>query len=153
MAFKYLKSLRKLEYATNCLKGKSLWGNLVYRYRLIKHERLSYEYDIDIKANQVGYGLYLPHVIGGGIITNCKSIGNYCAINCGVLLGNKGTEDLAVVGDNVDMTTGCKIIGKVIVGNNVIIAPNSVVVKNIPDNAIVSGIPSKILKFKDDNTK
>ena len=47
------------------------------------------------------------------------------------------------------MTTGCKVVGKITVGNNVIIAPNSVVVKDVPDNAIVSGIPAKILKFKE----
>lgn len=148
LAFRYLKSLRKLEYASNVLRRKNFIGNLIYRIRLVSHERLSYKYDVDIKVNQVGYGLYLPHIIGGGIITNCKSIGNFCAINCNVLLGNKGTDELPTVGDYVDMTTGCKIIGNVRVGNNVTIAPNSVVVKDIPDNAVVSGIPAKIIKYK-----
>ncbi len=45
------------------------------------------------------------------------------------------------------MTSGCKIIGGISVGDNVIIAPNTVVVKDVPPNAVVSGIPSKILKF------
>lgn len=89
-------------------------------------------------------------LLGGGIVVNCKSMGNYCAINCGVLLGNKHTQDeIPIIGDNVDMTTGCKILGNVKVGNNALIAPNSVVVKDVPENAIVSGIPAKILKFKE----
>lgn len=45
------------------------------------------------------------------------------------------------------MTIGSKIIGGVTIGNNVIVAPNSVVVKNVPDNAVVSGIPAKILSI------
>lgn len=77
-------------------------------------------------------------------------MGNYCSINCGVLVGNKHTRyEIPVIGDNVDLTAGCKVIGKVTIGNNVIVAPNSVVVKDVPDNAIVTGIPAKILKFKE----
>ena len=88
-------------------------------------------------------------MIGGGIVVNCKSIGNYCAINSGVLLGNKNSQDeIPTIGDRVDMTTGCKIIGKVTIGENATIAPNSVVVKDVPANSIVSGIPAKILKYK-----
>lgn len=46
----------------------------------------------------------------------------------------------------MEIALGAKIIGKVSIGNNVIIAPNSVVVKDIPDNCVVSGIPAKIIK-------
>ena len=35
------------------------------------------------------------------------------------------------------------------IGDNVIIAPNAVVVKDVPDNAVVGGVPAKIIKFKD----
>ena len=150
LAFRYLKSLRKLEYATNCLKDKNILGKFIYRYRLIRHERQSYMYDLDIKANMVGYGLYLPHIVGGGIIVNCKSVGNYCAINSGVVLGNKSTGEVPTVGNYVDLTIGCKIIGGVTIGDNVVVAPNSVVVKDVPNNAIVTGIPAKILKMKSD---
>ncbi len=146
LAYRYLKNLRKYEYSINCLKGKSLFGNLVYRYRYIRYSRLSFKYDITLPPNKIGYGLYLPHIVGGGIIANVQSIGNYCAINCNVLIGNKHTG-VPIIGNNVDMTSGCKIIGGISVGDNVIIAPNTVVVKDVPPNAVVSGIPSKILKF------
>lgn len=56
---------------------------------------------------------------------------------------------MAIIGDNVDLTIGCKVIGGVHIGNNVIVAPNSVVVKDVPNNAIVSGIPAKILKINE----
>lgn len=56
---------------------------------------------------------------------------------------------MAVIGNNVDLTVGCKVIGGVHIGNNVIVAPNSVVVKDIPDCAVVSGVPARILKINE----
>lgn len=46
----------------------------------------------------------------------------------------------------------CKDSWGVKIGNNVTIAPNAVVVKDVPDNAIVGGVPAKIIKFKDEST-
>ena len=39
------------------------------------------------------------------------------------------------------------MIGRIIIGNNVIVAPNAVVVKDVPDNAIVGGVPATIIKI------
>lgn len=95
----------------------------------------------------VGYGFKLPHVIGGGIIINCNSMGNYGGANVGVVVGNNHTwDDRPVMGDYVGLTTGCKVIGGVHIGNHVTVAPNSVVIKDVPDNCVVSGVPAKIIK-------
>lgn len=68
----------------------------------------------------------------------------FCSVSSSVVVGNKGTQDnRAIIGNNVELTIGCKVIGKVVLGNNVIVAPNSVVIKDVPDNAIVSGVPAK----------
>lgn len=45
-----------------------------------------------------------------------------------------------------------RYLGGVKIGNNVTIAPNAVVVKDVPDNAVVGGVPAKIIKFKDEST-
>ena len=64
------------------------------------------------------------------------------------MCGNKnGLENIPTIGDNVTICPGAKIIGKITIGNNVTIGPNSVVVKDVPDNAVVVGIPAKILKI------
>ena len=42
---------------------------------------------------------------------------------------------------------GLKVLGKIKIGYNVVIAPNSVVIKDIPDNALVSGVPAKLIKL------
>ena len=66
-----------------------------------------------------------------------------------MVLGTKGTFDnVPTIGDNVEIALGAKVIGKVFVGNNAIVAPNSVVIKDVPENAIVSGVPAQIIKVK-----
>ncbi len=139
-AFRYLKCLRKLEYSINTNSILKHW----YRFR---ERRLGLKYNIFIVPNTVGKGLYLPHLQGGGVIINCISMGRNCIVGPGVLVGNKHSqENRAIIGDNVELTTGCKVIGKIIIGNNSIVAPNSVVIKDVPANCIVGGIPAKVIK-------
>ena len=51
-------------------------------------------------------------------------------------------------GDNVFIGSGARVIGGVIVGNNVTIAPNAVVSHDVEDNVVVGGIPAKIIRRK-----
>lgn len=145
-AFYIIKHFRKYEYAFN--NKNSFIGKIRYLYRKLKFQRLSFKMKIFMHPNSIGYGLRIVH-IGGGIIMNCHKIGNNCTVTSGVIIGNKNHKDSRpTIGDNVEITLGAKIIGKINVGNNVIIAPNSVVIKDVPENAIVSGIPAKIIKYK-----
>ncbi len=66
----------------------------------------------------------------------------FCRSNC---WKNGSDEKRPIIGDNVDLSVGSKIIGKVRIGNNTIVAPNSVVVKDCPENSIVSGVPAKVI--------
>lgn len=43
---------------------------------------------------------------------------------------------------------GATILGSIKIGNNVTIAANSVVIHDVPDNAVVAGIPAEIKKYK-----
>ena len=147
MVFKYLKNLRRYEYSINCHKGHSFWGNLIYVIRKFKWRRLSIKYNLLLPPNVIGPGFKIAHIVGGGIIINCKSIGKNCSVNSGVIIGNNGGQNrIATIGDNVSISIGAKVIGDVTIGNNVIVAPNSVVVKDIPNDCVVSGVPAKIIK-------
>lgn len=87
--------------------------------------------------------------------TNCR-IGSNCTMLPGVVIGNKhlnNDDEWVIVGDNCYLGLGAKIFGSVKIGNNVTIGANSVVTKDIPDNAIVGGIPAKIIRFKGNTNK
>ena len=146
-AFCLLKALRKLEYAKNVLRKKGILGKIIYFYRQYHYHCLEEKYNISIGANMIGYGFRLPHVLGGGIVINANSIGNYCGANVGVVVGNNHTwDERPTIGDYVGLTMGVKVYGKITIGNHVIVAPNSVVIKDVPDNCVVSGVPAKIIK-------
>ena len=138
-AFRYLKAFRMYEYYSNI--------NSPLRFFLrYYHRRLGLKYRLAIPINTVGPGIYIPH-FQGGVVINCKSIGCNFIISSGCIIGNKDSqENRAIIGDNVELCIGSKVIGKVVIGDNVIVAPNSVVIKDIPSNCVVSGVPAKIIK-------
>ncbi len=64
-----------------------------------------------------------------------------------MVVGNNGSQEKrAIIGNNVSLTVGSMVIGKVTIGDNVTVAPNSVVIKDVPSNSVVSGVPAKIIK-------
>lgn len=139
--FRYLRCLRKCEYHLNNNH------KIRYAFYLIKLSRLGLRYNIRIPINVCGYGLKIVHCAGGGgVLLNAEKIGNYCGFNAGVLLGNKDLiENKPIIGDYVSFAPGSKAIGKVIIGSNVLVAPNAVVIQDIPNNVTVGGIPAKII--------
>ena len=97
-----------------------------------------------------------PHIISKGltiwhwgpiIINPSASIGENCTIYPGVLIGHKNPgEGCAVIGNNVFIGAGTKIIGCVKIGNNVIIGQNCVITKDIPDNTTIVCGENRVIK-------
>ena len=96
-----------------------------------------------IVTKNVGKGLFIQH--GFSTIITCHSIGDNCWVNQQVTIGYSG-RFCPVIGDNVVINAGAKVIGNVVVGNNTIIGANAVVVKNVPPNCTVVGVPAYIIK-------
>ncbi|MBP3453510.1 MAG: transferase [Clostridia bacterium] len=86
-----------------------------------------------------------PHGLNGIIVHMKARIGINCTIYHQVTIAssNGGTP---VIGDNVLIGSGAKVLGGVTIGNNVKIGANAVVVHDIPDNCTVVGVPAKIVK-------
>lgn len=92
----------------------------------------------------IGGGLIVQH--GYGTIIDPRSMGRNCWVNQGVTIGYTNDTDCPTIGDNVTVYAGAKVLGDVHIGNNVIVAANAVVVKDVPDNCVVGGVPAKIIK-------
>lgn len=124
-----------------------LHGFCYLRFRALKRQ-------CGIELNQrtgIGYGLRLPHM-GGIVIHPAAVIGSNCEIMQGVTIGNnilKSRDAVAVIGDEVLLCAGAKIIGNVHVGNTVIVGANAVVTHDVPDNSIVAGSPARVINTCD----
>ncbi|HOG36974.1 MAG TPA: serine acetyltransferase [Paludibacteraceae bacterium] len=97
-----------------------------------------------IYTKDIGPGLYIQH--GFATIISAKSIGKDCWINQQVTIGYSNATDCPVLGDNVTIRAGAKIIEKVHIGDNSTAGANAVVVKNVPSNCTVVGVPAYIVK-------
>jgi serine O-acetyltransferase len=87
---------------------------------------------------EIGPGLVIhtPY----GIIVGPNKIGEHCTLQNGVVLA-AGTRG---IGDNVYFGAGAKVMGGAKIGNNVVVAANSLVLTDVPDNMTVIGVPARI---------
>ncbi len=143
-SFKYVFWMRTCRYAST---RRWLRYTLLPLARFFLH-RLKYKLGISIPyTTQIGPGFYIGHF--GGIVVNSHSvIGKNCNMSHGVTLGqaNRGSrKGYPQIGDNVYIGPGAKIVGNVKIGNNVAIGANCVVTRDVPDNAVVVGIPGRVI--------
>lgn len=99
---------------------------------------------IDTDAKNIGGGLFIQH--GFSTIISAESIGSNCWINQQVTIGYEG-KGCPIIGNNVRICAGAKIIGNISVGDNSIIGANAVVVKDVPSDVTVGGIPAKVIRY------
>ena len=92
----------------------------------------------------IGPGLFIQH--GTCSHVGARSIGRNCWINQQVTIGWRSPGKSPVIGDNVYVGSGAKVLGDITIGNNVRIGANAVVIKNVPDNCTVVGVPARVVK-------
>jgi serine O-acetyltransferase len=142
--FRYTYLYRKVN-----IHGKRSFPGLLYRM-LLRRYRFKYGFEINPDA-KIGDGFYLTSHCGTVVIgpvtmgKNCN-VGHCVTIGRGITGEKKGRPTL---GDNVWIGTGAVIVGKINIGNNVLIAPNSFVNFDVPDNSLIIGNPGTIIS-KDD---
>lgn len=143
--WKYIYTLRHLELNIN---SNSIINKIIAKYWLYKLRKLAYKTGFQIPPNTCGKGLTIWHW-GSIIINPAARLGDHCTLYPGVLIGhiNPG-EPAPIIGNNVFIGSGSKIIGPIHVGNNVTIAPNAVVTTDVPDDVVVGGVPAKIIKYR-----
>lgn len=93
----------------------------------------------------VGKGFVIDH-FGGIVISGYAKFGDDCRIRTGVVVGLSRVDEpcAPVFGSNVDIGAGAKVLGRIQIGNNVVIGANAVVLRDVPDNSIAVGVPAVI---------
>lgn len=108
-------------------------------------ETESQRFGFSIPCDVIGPGLSIVHYGTIVISQGCK-IGSNCRIHAGVNIGANGGEfEAARIGNNVYIGPGAKIIGKIDIGDGVVIGANAVVNKDVPSGVTVGGIPAKVI--------
>lgn len=142
--WKYEIVLRKHEYYFNKEK-KNIIDKILLKHYNKKHHKLSVRYTTSIPINVTGPGLSIAHL--GTIYVNSKAkIGKNLRIQSGVTIGGVASKPglLPVLGDNVYIGSGAKIVGDVHIANDVAIGANAVVVKDISEAGTTwAGVPAK----------
>ena len=124
---------------------RSLCG-LYYRL-LMRHYRFRYGFEINPEA-LIGPGFYLtshcsPVIIGPVEIGRNCNVGHSVTIGRSIAGSKKGRP---TIGNNVWIGTGSVVVGKINIGDNVLIAPNAFINFDVPDHSLVIGNPGKIIK-------
>jgi len=140
MNLRYLKAFRCYQYYRD-----NFFLAMLYRLRLRYLSRKSF---IQIPRDTViGRGLYIGHY-GRIIISPGAVLGDNVNIATGITIGKTNRGDrmgYPVIGNKVWIGTNAVIVGKVTIGDDVLIAPNSYVNIDIPSHSIVMGNPAKII--------
>lgn len=142
-----IEGFRYMYYLRKASKYKR-FSPLGIFYRLFVR-KYGYKYGFQIPVNtKIGEGFYIGHY--GTIVINVKAkIGKNCNIAHSTTIGqaNRGKlKGYPTIGDYVWIGTGSVIVGNINIGNNVLVAPNTFVNINVPDNSLVIGNPAKIIE-------
>lgn len=124
---------------------------IIYLVKYVWYSRLrnsrGNQLGLEINTSKIGKGLLIYHF--NNVINGNAIIGENCHIHGTVVIGNAGKYDLRcpVIGDNVMIGAGARIIGDVTIANNIKIGAGAVVVSSFNEsNKTIGGIPAIIIK-------
>jgi serine O-acetyltransferase len=145
--------------------AQGFWVMLVYRFGRWRYrvrpaparKFFSFIYHVLFKVVQIVTGIELPCEVdvgrnfiidhfGGIVISGYTKFGDNCRIRNGVVVGLRNVEDerAPIIGNNVDIGSGAKLLGAIRIGDNVLIGANAVVLIDVPDNSIAVGVPAVV---------
>jgi len=97
---------------------------------------------------QIGKGLFIDHGMGV-VIGETTIMGDNVTLFQGVTLGGTGKETgkrHPTLGNNIVVGAGAKVLGNILIGDNSYIGANAVVIKDVPSNSTVVGVPGRITR-------
>jgi len=136
--------------------------NVVNYYRLsrfLSKKRLEFLSRILDYIIRLMFSCWLPHTVKSGdnlvlgygglaiVIHSDVIFGDNVHIDQCVTIGGNGTAyGVPKIGNNVYIGAGAKLLGPITIGDECVIAANSVVLKDVPNGSVVAGVPAKIVK-------
>lgn len=149
------KQIRHLDCSDAAALAILLWelpefrNLLIYRnrFRRIYRGWISLWYHpmstLFIESEEIGGGLFIQH--GFATMIAAKSIGENCWINQQVTIGHR-SDGAPVIGNDVMITCGAKVLGDITVGDGAVIGANAVVIRDVEPSAVMGGVPARKLK-------
>ena len=141
--WQYVRQLRIAEFYSN---QTGFINTLLYYLYRRKYNILGEKLGIEIYDNCFDSGLHIFHS-SNIVVHNHATIGKNCKLHGDNCIGNNGIDQSApIIGNNVDIGVGAKIIGGITIGNNITIGANAVVTRSfVEDGITLVGIPAKKL--------
>lgn len=146
--YKFVRLLRKTEYHHNRSAEGNPLSRIIHKvqYALCRRRKniLGIRLGIEMKDNSFDKGLTIHHA-GNIVVNGYARIGKNCWLHGSNCIGNDGkTLDCPVIGDNVHIGVGAKVIGNIRIADNINIAAGAVVVTSFTEPGItVAGIPAR----------
>jgi serine O-acetyltransferase len=102
---------------------------------------------LEMSDTKIGPGLFIAH--GQNTILSAERIGANLQVHQGVTVGwdYRGARR-PIIGDNVFIGAGAKVLGAITIGNGARIGANAVVVCDVPDGATVVGVPGRVVESR-----
>lgn len=142
--WKYVKALRYLEYYYNNRHKNPVYAfmNLIYAR---KFNRLGYKLGIELNRGVFDEGLMIYHT-SGIVVNGDAKVGKNCMLHGANVIGNMGTDLKApVIGNNVRLGAGAKVLGDVYIADNVQIGAGAIVLHSCYEKgALLVGIPARV---------
>lgn len=148
--WKFQRRLRKTEYLKNT-SGSNPIKKIFFVFSMIKFHKLRVKYGFSIPLNVFGPGLSIAH--RGTIVVNGNAkIGKNCRIQESTTIGaTNGSGCAPILGNNIFIGSGARIIGDIRIADNIAIGANALVCKDCLEPAItIAGVPAK--KISDKNS-
>ena len=154
MIYSYMWILRHLELY-EYKKGKNKLYLLPWLLFYVLHRRWRIKTQLHLGPGDAEKGFHIVH-LGFFRSYGITHFGKNCTVLPMTLFGKKtpnvGDRNQIIVGDNCYFGTGVTVLAPCHIGNNVTVAAGAVVtLSEIPDNAVVAGVPAKIVKIKKTN--
>ena len=140
---KFCPQFRNLFY----FRCRGIWN--IFQRLCPKDSTISIADDMN---NITGGGIYFEHAICTFIA--CHSMGVGCTVRQLTTIGVKSEkrhEEKPIIGDYVDFGANCTCIGAITIGNHAVIGAGAVVVRDVPERAIVAGNPAKVIGYVDNS--